>query len=63
MLTAPLTVLSIRCPSIVYVNSPSHGFRNKVYINAVVYVNSPSHGFKNKVYISILCYQPLLSQF
>jgi hypothetical protein len=24
MLAAPLTVLNIRCPSVVYVNSPSH---------------------------------------
>jgi hypothetical protein len=30
MLAAPLTVLSIRCPSVVYVTSPSHSFRHKV---------------------------------
>jgi hypothetical protein len=29
MLTAPLTVLSIRYPTVVYVNSPSHSFKHK----------------------------------
>jgi hypothetical protein len=28
MLTAPLTVLNMRCPSVVYGNSPSHSFKN-----------------------------------
>jgi hypothetical protein len=34
---APLTVLKIKCTSVVYVNSTSHGFRNKVYISSLCY--------------------------
>jgi hypothetical protein len=30
MLTAPLTVLNIRCPSVVYVNRPFLHFKHKV---------------------------------
>jgi hypothetical protein len=30
MLAAPLTVLSIRYPPVVYVSSPSHSFKHKV---------------------------------
>jgi hypothetical protein len=31
MLTATLTVLNIRCSSVVYVNSYSHSFKNMVF--------------------------------
>jgi hypothetical protein len=40
MLTTPLIVLTIRCPSVVYVNNHSHGFN--IRCPPVVYVNSPS---------------------
>jgi hypothetical protein len=36
MLTAPLTVLSIRYPSVVYVNRTYHGFKHKVTTSSLV---------------------------
>jgi hypothetical protein len=42
MLTAPLTVLNIRCPPVVYVPLTVLNTR----CPPVVYVNSPSHSFK-----------------
>jgi hypothetical protein len=38
MLTAPLTVVSIRFPPVVYVKSPSHSFKDKV-MRGVVNIN------------------------
>jgi hypothetical protein len=33
MLTAPLTVLNIKCPSVVYVNRSPHSFKHNVSIS------------------------------
>jgi hypothetical protein len=35
MLAAPLTIVSIRCPSVVYVNSPSHSFGGYIMVKTV----------------------------
>ena len=52
VVAASVTVLSMMCPSVVYVNhSPS--FKHEV--SPVVYVNSPSHSCKHKVPTSRLC--------
>jgi hypothetical protein len=37
MLTVSLTVLNIRFPSVVYVNSPSHSFKHKASISSLCY--------------------------
>jgi hypothetical protein len=50
MLTAPLTVLNIRCPSVVYVNSSSHSFKHKVSISSLCW-----QPFSQYVSTSILC--------
>jgi hypothetical protein len=39
MLTVPLTVLSIRCPSAVYVNSSSHSFKLAKTVRGAVNIN------------------------
>ena len=53
MLAASVTVLSMMCPSVVYVNNHSPSFKHEV--SPVVYVNSPSHSCKHKVPTSGLC--------
>ena len=39
MLAAPLTGLSTRYPSVVYVNSPSHNFKHKMSISNLCFKN------------------------
>jgi hypothetical protein len=53
MLTAPLTVLNIWYPPVVYITATLTVL--DIMGPSVDYVNSPSHRFKHNVFINSLC--------
>jgi hypothetical protein len=55
MLIVPLTVLNMRCPSVVYGNSPSHSFKNKVSTSSEGYLMFKTvRGAVNRNYLCTL---------